>query len=196
MGTEIWIISLPLSDSILCLKIIHPPKFREEPLFCWPSLEVSILSLHFFSWSLFFRKNDIPGRWYSLWDCLSNSPDMSISGWYLLCFPSWRLHISIYGLCQCIILRIHEYISPVTAVVWTLFLFQFRVCCSRPVPLSAYCRQGFQSPYHQCLFPCYCNQWCSTSYYWPIQCSVFHAELSAVHDYRIHSESLYHGCAS
>ena len=33
MGTEIWIISLPLSDSILCLKIIHPPNFREEPLF-------------------------------------------------------------------------------------------------------------------------------------------------------------------
>ena len=31
MGTEIWIISLPLSDSILCLKIIHPPNFREEP---------------------------------------------------------------------------------------------------------------------------------------------------------------------
>ena len=42
MGTEIWIISLPLSDSILCLKIIHPPNFREEPRiardgFCeWP----------------------------------------------------------------------------------------------------------------------------------------------------------------
>lgn len=103
---------------------------------------------------------------------------------------------SIYGLCQCIILRIHEYISPVTAVVWALFLFQFHVCCSRPVPLSAYCRQGFQSPYHQCLFPCYCNQWCSTSYYWLIQCSMFHAELSAVHDYRIHSASLCHGCAS
>ena len=33
MGTEIWIISLPLSDSILCLKIIHPPNFREEPIF-------------------------------------------------------------------------------------------------------------------------------------------------------------------
>ena len=32
MGTEIWIISLPLSDSILCLKIIHPPNFREEPI--------------------------------------------------------------------------------------------------------------------------------------------------------------------
>ena len=31
MGTEIWIISLPLSDSILYLKIIHPPNFREEP---------------------------------------------------------------------------------------------------------------------------------------------------------------------
>ena len=30
MGTEIWIISLPLSDSILYLKIIHPPNFREE----------------------------------------------------------------------------------------------------------------------------------------------------------------------
>ena len=25
-------------------------------------------------------ENDIPGRWYSLWDCLSNSPDMRISG--------------------------------------------------------------------------------------------------------------------
>mgnify|MGYP007102703265 CR=1 FL=1 len=39
MGTETWIISLPLSDSILYLKIIHPPNFREEPfrlftLFC------------------------------------------------------------------------------------------------------------------------------------------------------------------
>lgn len=33
MGTEIWIISLPLSDSILYLWIIHPPKFREEPKF-------------------------------------------------------------------------------------------------------------------------------------------------------------------
>ena len=33
MGTETWIISLPLSDSILYLKIIHPPNFREEPLF-------------------------------------------------------------------------------------------------------------------------------------------------------------------
>ena len=33
MGTEIWIISLPLSDSILCLKIIHPPNFREEPFY-------------------------------------------------------------------------------------------------------------------------------------------------------------------
>ena len=32
MGTEIWIISLPLSDSILYLKIIHPPNFREELL--------------------------------------------------------------------------------------------------------------------------------------------------------------------
>ena len=32
MGTETWIISLPLSDSILYLKIIHPPNFREEPL--------------------------------------------------------------------------------------------------------------------------------------------------------------------
>ena len=31
MGTETWIISLPLSDSILYLKIIHPPNFREEP---------------------------------------------------------------------------------------------------------------------------------------------------------------------
>jgi len=30
MGTETWIISLPLSDSILYLKIIHPPNFREE----------------------------------------------------------------------------------------------------------------------------------------------------------------------
>lgn len=33
MGTEIWIISLPLSDFILYLRIIHPPKFREEPKF-------------------------------------------------------------------------------------------------------------------------------------------------------------------
>ena len=33
MGTETWIISLPLSDSILYLKIIHPPNFREEPIF-------------------------------------------------------------------------------------------------------------------------------------------------------------------
>ena len=33
MGTETWIISLPLSDSILYLKIIHPPNFREEPFF-------------------------------------------------------------------------------------------------------------------------------------------------------------------
>ena len=33
MGTETWIISLPLSDSILYLKIIHPPNFREEPNF-------------------------------------------------------------------------------------------------------------------------------------------------------------------
>ena len=33
MGTETWIISLPLSDSILYLKIIHPPNFREEPKF-------------------------------------------------------------------------------------------------------------------------------------------------------------------
>ena len=33
MGTEIWIISLPLSDSILYLKIIHPPNFREESFF-------------------------------------------------------------------------------------------------------------------------------------------------------------------
>ena len=32
MGTEIWIISLPLSDSILYLRIIHLPNFREEPL--------------------------------------------------------------------------------------------------------------------------------------------------------------------
>lgn len=32
MGTETWIISLPLSDSILYLKIIHPPNFREEPI--------------------------------------------------------------------------------------------------------------------------------------------------------------------
>ncbi len=31
MGTETWIISLLLSDSILYLKIIHPPNFREEP---------------------------------------------------------------------------------------------------------------------------------------------------------------------
>ena len=33
MGTETWIISLPLSDSILYLKIIHPPKFpwRAKP---------------------------------------------------------------------------------------------------------------------------------------------------------------------
>ena len=33
MGTETWIISLPLSDSILYLKIIHPPNFREEPFY-------------------------------------------------------------------------------------------------------------------------------------------------------------------
>ena len=33
MGTETWIISFPLSDSILYLKIIHPPNFREEPEF-------------------------------------------------------------------------------------------------------------------------------------------------------------------
>jgi len=33
MGTETWIISLLLSDSILYLKIIHPPNFREEPIF-------------------------------------------------------------------------------------------------------------------------------------------------------------------
>ena len=33
MGTETWIISLPLSDSVLYLKIIHPPNFREEPFF-------------------------------------------------------------------------------------------------------------------------------------------------------------------
>ena len=32
MGTETWIISLPLSDFILYLKIIHPPNFREEPV--------------------------------------------------------------------------------------------------------------------------------------------------------------------
>ena len=31
MGTETWIISLPLFDSILYLKFIHPPNFREEP---------------------------------------------------------------------------------------------------------------------------------------------------------------------
>ena len=41
MGTETWIISLPLSDSILYLKIIHPPNFREEPkksrvVYCHP----------------------------------------------------------------------------------------------------------------------------------------------------------------
>ena len=41
MGTEIWIISLPLSDSILCLKIIHPPNFREEPYSELQSLEVT-----------------------------------------------------------------------------------------------------------------------------------------------------------
>lgn len=76
--------------------------------------------------------------------------------------------------------------------------FSFNSACAvvGPFLYPAYCRQGFQSLYHQCLFPCYRNQWCSTSYYWPIQCSVFHAELSAVHDYRIHSASLYHGCAS
>ena len=33
MGTETWIISLPLSDSILYLKIIHPPNFRESHIF-------------------------------------------------------------------------------------------------------------------------------------------------------------------
>ena len=37
MGTETWIISLPLSDSILYLKIIHPPNFREEPFLCGDS---------------------------------------------------------------------------------------------------------------------------------------------------------------
>ena len=42
MGTEIWIISLPLSDSILCLKIIHPPNFREEPIFMSTFVPLSI----------------------------------------------------------------------------------------------------------------------------------------------------------
>lgn len=32
MSTEIWIISLPLSDFILYLRIIHPQNFREELL--------------------------------------------------------------------------------------------------------------------------------------------------------------------
>ena len=32
MGTEIWIISLPLSDFTLYLRIIHLPNFREELL--------------------------------------------------------------------------------------------------------------------------------------------------------------------
>ena len=44
MGTETWIISLPLSDSILYLKIIHPPNFREEPIF-WLSYRISMLEL-------------------------------------------------------------------------------------------------------------------------------------------------------
>jgi len=46
MGTETWIISLPLSDSILYLKIIHPPNFREEPFFFIPLLLIPFLSSH------------------------------------------------------------------------------------------------------------------------------------------------------
>ena len=43
MGTETWIISLPLSDSILYLKIIHPPNFREEPFFYISNEGISLL---------------------------------------------------------------------------------------------------------------------------------------------------------
>ena len=141
-------------------------------------------------------ENDIPGTVVQSMGLLYQiHSDMHL--WLILImFSSRRLHISIYGLCQCISSCIHEYISTVSRLDMDFFISFNSMPEVIWVPLSAYCRQGFQSPYHQCLFPCYCNQWCSTSYYWPIQCSVFHAELSAVHDYRIHSESLYHGCAS
>lgn len=43
MGTEIWIISLPLSDSILYRRIIYPQNFREEPNFL-PYSERIVLS--------------------------------------------------------------------------------------------------------------------------------------------------------
>ena len=42
MGTETWIIFLPLSDSILYLKIIYPPNFREEPEKGWFSTYVRL----------------------------------------------------------------------------------------------------------------------------------------------------------
>ncbi len=48
MGTETWIISLPLSDSILYLKIIHPPNFREEPLFLLLFLLYPLYRLYIF----------------------------------------------------------------------------------------------------------------------------------------------------
>ena len=51
MGTETWIISLPLSDSILYLKIIHPPNFREEP----KKIDFDIVS--FPKWNVFKNKS-------------------------------------------------------------------------------------------------------------------------------------------
>ena len=48
MGTETWIIFLPLSDSILYLKIIYPPNFREEPLFLLLFLLYPLYRLYIF----------------------------------------------------------------------------------------------------------------------------------------------------
>ena len=48
MDTETWIIPLPLSDSILYLKIIHPPNFREEPEKLYNLNEFSKIRLPFY----------------------------------------------------------------------------------------------------------------------------------------------------